>query len=255
MARKFLVAGNWKMHGTPASVDALLGAMRHFSDAQAWSSGQVDVVVCPPSLYVPAALAALTGSSVAVGAQNASEHEAGAYTGEVSPQMFAALGVRYVILGHSERRSLFGESDALVAAKVQQALSAGLTPILCVGETFNERQQGVTSTVVQRQLDAVIALVGIDALHDCVIAYEPVWAIGTGMTATPAQAQEVHAFLRAHLATNSAAIATKIQILYGGSVKAGNAAELFACEDIDGGLIGGASLNAEEFLAICQAAQ
>ncbi len=254
MARKFLVAGNWKMHGTPASVNVLLEAMRRFSDTHAWPSDRVDVAVCPPTLFVPAALAALAGSSVAVGAQNASEHEVGAYTGEVSPQMLAAMGVRYVILGHSERRSLFGEGDALVAAKVQQALRAGLTPILCVGETLSERQQGVTSAVVQRQLDAVIALVGIDALRECVIAYEPVWAIGTGMTATPAQAQEVHAFLRTHLATQSAAIAAKIQILYGGSVKASNAAELFACEDIDGGLIGGASLNAEEFLAICQAA-
>lgn len=255
MARKSLVAGNWKMQGTPASVDALLAALRRFSDAQAWSSGRVDVAVCPPAVFVPAALAALAGSSVAVGAQNASEHEVGAYTGEVSPQMFAAMGVRYVILGHSERRSLFGESDILIAAKVQQALRAGITPILCVGETLNERQQGVTSSVVQRQLDVVIAWVGIDALRDCVIAYEPVWAIGTGMTATPGQAQDVHAFLRTHLAAQSAAIAAKIQILYGGSVKAGNAAELFACEDIDGGLIGGASLNAEEFLAICQAAQ
>lgn len=255
MARKSLVAGNWKMHGTPASVDALLVALRRFSDTQAWSSGRVDVAVCPPTVFVPAALAALAGSSVVVGAQNASEHEAGAYTGEVSPQMFAAMGVRYVILGHSERRSLFGEGDAMVSAKVQQALGAGVTPILCVGETLNERQQGVTYTVVQRQLDAVIARVGVDALRDCVIAYEPVWAIGTGMTATPAQAQDVHAFLRTHLAARSAAIAAKIQILYGGSVKAANAAELFACEDIDGGLIGGASLNAEEFLAICQAAQ
>lgn len=243
------------MHGTPSSVDALLGSLRHFSNAQAWSPTLVDVAVCPPTLFVPAALAALVGSVIAVGAQNASEHESGAYTGEVSPQMYAATGVRYVILGHSERRSLFGESDALVAAKVQQALRAGLIPILCVGETLAERQQGVTSDVVQRQLDAVIAQIGVATFGRCVLAYEPVWAIGTGMTATPAQAQEVHAFLRAHLAKQSSLVATNMQILYGGSVKAGNAAELFACEDIDGGLIGGASLNAEEFLTICQAAQ
>lgn len=255
MARKPLVAGNWKMNGTPASVDALLQALRHFSEAESWSSQRVDVVVCPPSPFIPAAVDLLKNTPVTIGAQNACEHESGAYTGEVAPQMYAALGVRYVILGHSERRSLYGESDALVAAKVQQALRAGLVPIVCVGETLAERQQGVTSAVVQRQLDVVIASIGVEALRACVIAYEPVWAIGTGMTASPAEAQEVHAFLRALVAKQSSDVAMAIQILYGGSVKAGNAAELFACEDIDGGLIGGASLNAEEFLAICQAAQ
>lgn len=255
MARKPLVAGNWKMNGTPASVDALLQALRRFSEAESWSSQRVDVVACPPSPFIPAAVDVLKNTPVAIGAQNACEHESGAYTGEVAPQMYAALGARYVILGHSERRSLYGESDALVAAKVQQALRAGLVPIVCVGETLAERQQGVTSAVVQRQLDAVIASIGVEALRACVIAYEPVWAIGTGMTATPAEAQEVHAFLRALVAKQSSDVAMAIQILYGGSVKAGNAAELFACEDIDGGLIGGASLNAEEFLAICQAAQ
>lgn len=255
MARKSLVAGNWKMHGTPASVDALLGALKRFSDDAAWDVERVDVAVCPPSVFVPAALTQLTGSAVSVGAQNASEHEAGAYTGEVSPQMYAGLGVRYVILGHSERRSLFGEADTLVAAKVQQALQAGLCPIVCVGESLAERQQGITFEVVQRQLDAVISAIGIQALGDCVVAYEPVWAIGTGMTASPAQAQEVHAFLRGLMRRHSSVVAEKVRILYGGSVKAGNALELFACEDIDGGLIGGASLSAEEFLAICRAAQ
>lgn len=255
MARKPLVAGNWKMHGTPASVDDLLATLKRFFGDNAWAGVQVDVAVCPPAVFVPTALSTLKGTPVGVGAQNASEHEVGAYTGEVSPQMYAALGVSYVILGHSERRSLFAESDETVAAKVAQALRAGLCPILCVGESLAERQQGVTFTVVQRQLDAVIARVGIEALGHCVIAYEPVWAIGTGMTATPAQAQEVHAFLRRRLQQQSPEVAAKMRILYGGSVKAGNAAELFACEDIDGGLIGGASLNAEEFLAICRAAQ
>lgn len=255
MARKSLVAGNWKMHGTPASVDALLGVLRGFCEQGAWQSSAVDVAVCPPSVFVPAALSALQGTVIGVGAQNASDHESGAYTGEVSPQMYASLGVKYVILGHSERRALFGESDTLVAGKVQQTLRAGLCPILCVGESLAERQQGVTFSVVQRQLDAVISVVGIQALEQCVIAYEPVWAIGTGMTATPAQAQEVHAYLRGLLRQASADVAAKVRILYGGSVKAGNAAELFACEDIDGGLIGGASLDAGEFLAICRAAQ
>lgn len=255
MARKPLVAGNWKMHGTPASVSELLGALKQFADENAWESERVDVAVCPPSLFVPAALAALNESVIQVGVQNASEHESGAFTGEISPQMCASLGVRYAILGHSERRSLFGEADGVVAAKVVQALRAGLCPILCVGESLAERQQGVTFAVVQRQLEAVVSLAGIDALSRCVLAYEPVWAIGTGMTATPAQAQEVHAFLRGLLKQGSPDVAAKVRILYGGSVKAGNAAELFACEDIDGGLIGGASLNAEEFLAICRAAQ
>lgn len=255
MARKPLVAGNWKMHGTPTSVRALLSALRQFSEDKAWSAARVDVAVCPPAVFVPSALSMLEGCSIAVGAQNTSEHESGAFTGEIAPQMFAALGVRYVILGHSERRTLYSEGDALVAAKVKLALAGGLIPIVCVGETLQERQAAETFAVVRRQLDAVLAEIGIEALGACVIAYEPVWAIGTGVTASPAQAQEVHAFLREHVASLSAEVAAKIQILYGGSVKAGNAAELFACEDIDGGLIGGASLNAEEFLAICRAAQ
>lgn len=255
MARKPLVAGNWKMHGTPASVNDLLGALKRFADEKAWESARVDVAVCPPAVFVPAAISALKGSVIGVGAQNASEHESGAYTGEVAPQMYAGLGVQYVILGHSERRSLFGDTDSVVAAKVVQALRAGLCPVLCVGESLAERQQGVTFDVVRRQLQAVISVTGIEALSRCVLAYEPVWAIGTGMTATPVQAQEVHAFLRGLLKQQSPEVAAKLRILYGGSVKAGNAAELFACEDIDGGLIGGASLNAEEFLAICRAAQ
>lgn len=255
MARKPLVAGNWKMHGTPASVNALLAALTGFVQEGALSLAKVEVAVCPPAPFVPFAVNALKNSGIGVGAQNASEFEQGAYTGEVSPQIYAALGAVFVILGHSERRNLFAESDARVAAKVQQALAAGLKPILCVGETLAERQQSVTTQVVQRQLDAVIEKIGAEALAACVIAYEPVWAIGTGMTATPAQAQEVHAFIRQHIARQTPAVAKNIQILYGGSVKASNAAELFACEDIDGGLIGGASLNAGEFLAICQAAQ
>lgn len=255
MARKPLVAGNWKMHGTPHSVETLVAALKSFSTAGAWSAERVDVAVCPPAIFIPSVVSALEGTPVRVGAQNASEHIQGAYTGEVSSPMYAAFGVFYVLLGHSERRSLYGESDAIIAAKVEQALKAGLVPILCVGETLAERQQAITMAIVQRQVDAVIAKIGINAIASCVIAYEPVWAIGTGLTASPAQAQEVHAYIRQHLATQSQGVAKNIQILYGGSVKAGNAAELFACEDIDGGLIGGASLNAEEFLAICQAAQ
>lgn len=255
MARKALVAGNWKMHGTPASVEALLAALKAFSASETWLSDRVAVAVCPPAPFVPVAVSMLQTSAVLVGAQNASEHESGAFTGEVSPQMYAALGARYVILGHSERRALYAESDALVAVKVQQAMRAGLVPILCVGESLAERQRGDTVSVVRRQLDAVLGVIGIAAMGGCVIAYEPVWAIGTGMTAAPDQAQAVHAFIRQHLAMQSPEVAATIQILYGGSVKANNAAELFACEDIDGGLIGGASLNAEEFLAICRAAQ
>ena len=200
------------------------------------------------------AQAALSGSAVAWGAQDVSEHAAGAYTGEVSAAMIAEFGCRYVIVGHSERRAFYGDTDALVAAKTAAALTAGLVPIVCVGETLDERERGVTGEVVIRQMDAVLAEVGADGLARSVVAYEPVWAIGTGKTATPAQAQEVHALIRGRIGRTSAAVAAGIRILYGGSVKPGNAAELFSQPDIDGGLIGGASLVASDFAAICAAA-
>jgi len=207
-----------------------------------------------PFPYLAQAQASLTGSKVAWGGQNVSEHAQGAYTGEVSAAMLAEFGCRYVLVGHSERRALYGENDATVAAKFAAALQAGLTPILCVGESLAEREAGATGNVVVRQLDAVIAASGIAALQRAVLAYEPVWAIGTGKTATPQQAQDVHALIRARVAASDAAVAQGLQILYGGSVKPGNAQELFAMPDIDGGLIGGASLVADDFLAICSAA-
>ena len=197
----------------------------------------------------------LANSSIAVGAQDVSEQDSGAFTGEVSAPMLKEFGCTCVIVGHSERRALYGEKDDDTARKFAAARKQGLTPILCVGESLEEREQGITEAVVARQLDAVIALEGVTALADAVIAYEPVWAIGTGKTATPQQAQDVHAFIRGKIAVLDASVAEKVQILYGGSVKGSNAAELFAMPDIDGGLIGGASLNAQEFLAICEAGQ
>ncbi len=196
----------------------------------------------------------ISGTPIGLGAQDVSDEDSGAYTGEVAGAMLQDVGCRYVIVGHSERRSIYGESDEFTARKHAAALRHGLTPILCVGELLEEREQGATEQVVERQLDAVIDLVGIEGLNGAVIAYEPVWAIGTGKTATPEQAQEVHAFIRGRLGSESTAIAESTRILYGGSVKAANAPELFSMPDIDGGLIGGASLSADEFLAICRAA-
>jgi len=214
----------------------------------------VDCVVCVPFPYLAQAEAALRGSQVAVGAQNVSEHDAGAYTGEVSGGMLREFGCRYVIVGHSERRALYGERDAQVAAKFLAAQRAGLKPILCVGESLAEREQGVTVEVVGRQLDAVLDAAGVAAFADAVVAYEPVWAIGTGRTASPQQAQDVHEMVRARVAARDARIGADVTILYGGSVKAANAAELFTMPDVDGGLIGGAALVAEDFLAIVRAA-
>jgi triosephosphate isomerase len=248
MARTKFVAGNWKMHGSLAANLALLTAVR------AGAAGlKADVAVCVPYPYLAQAQAVLAGGHVAWGAQDVSEHGQGAFTGEVSGAMLADFACRYVIIGHSERRSFYGDSDAVVAAKFSAALNAGLTPILCVGESLAEREGNITNEVVTRQLDAVIASSGVAALAKAVVAYEPVWAIGTGKTATPAQAQEVHATIRARVAAADAAVAAGLQILYGGSVKAGNAKELFSQPDIDGGLIGGASLVADDFLAICAA--
>jgi triosephosphate isomerase len=233
-----LVAGNWKMHGSAAANRALL-------DALVAGVQGVECVVCVPYPYLAQAAERLKGTAVAWGAQNVSEHAQGAYTGEVSAAMLAEFGCRYVLVGHSERRQLYGESDAVAAAKFAAAQGAGLRPIFCVGETLAERDAGRTEEVVARQLDAVLAR---GKFGDAVLAYEPVWAIGTGRTATPEQAQEVHGFLRKR-------VGGATRILYGGSVKAQNAAAIFAKPDVDGGLIGGASLVAADFLAICAAAR
>lgn len=245
--RKKLVAGNWKMHGSLAENAALLAAIKP-------ALAGIEAVVCVPFPYLAQAQALLTGSSIAWGAQNVSEQGKGAFTGEVSAAMLLDFGCKYVIVGHSERRSLYGESDALVARKFMAAQAAGLTPILCVGESLDERESGVTEAVVARQLDAVIDAAGVGALATAVVAYEPVWAIGTGKTATPEQAQAVHAFIRGKIAALDADVAARLVVQYGGSVKAANAAELMVQPDIDGGLIGGASLVADEFVAICRAA-
>jgi len=246
--RKKLVAGNWKMHGSLAENVALLSALKP-------ALAGIEAVVCVPFPYLAQAQSELAGSSIAWGAQNLSEHSKGAYTGEVSASMLRDFGCSYVIVGHSERRSLYGESDQQVAAKFIAAQAGGLVPILCVGESLEERESGITEQVVARQLDAVISAAGIGALANAIVAYEPVWAIGTGKTASPEQAQTVHAFIRSKIAGLDAAIADGLVIQYGGSVKAANAAELLAQPDIDGGLIGGASLIADEFVAICRAAK
>lgn len=233
-----LVAGNWKMHGSRAANRMLLGAILG-NPVQG-----VECAVCVPFPYLAEAGEQLRGSSVALGAQNASEHAQGAYTGEVSAGMLKELGCRYAIVGHSERRQLYGESDAQVAAKFAAATAAGVTPILCVGETLAEREAGRTEQVVARQLDCVLEK---NPFGNAVLAYEPVWAIGTGRNATPEQAQQVHAFLRKRISSGN-------RILYGGSVKPQNAPAIFAMADVDGGLIGGASLVAQDFLVILKAA-
>ncbi len=245
-----LVAGNWKLNGSRESIKSLVSGLV----AGEGGVNQADVAVCPSFVYLNEVNALLADSKISLGSQDICAEDSGAYTGEVAGSMIAEMGCSYAIVGHSERRSIYGESDELVARKFVAAQRHGLRPILCVGETLEEREQGVTEDVVARQIDAVIAEAGIAAFKDAVIAYEPVWAIGTGMTATPEQAQDVHAFIRARIAESDSAVAEGIQILYGGSVKGNNAAELFANVDIDGGLIGGASLDADEFLAICKAA-
>jgi triosephosphate isomerase len=240
-----LVVGNWKMNGGLASNGALLGEI---TAGWARTRGR-ELAVCVPYPYLAQAQAALAATPVAWGAQNVSEHAAGAFTGEVSAGMLVEFGCRYAIVGHSERRQQFGETDAAVAAKAKAALAVGMVPIVCVGETLAEREAGTTEAVVLRQIDAVLGTVGQDAAR-MVVAYEPVWAIGTGRTAAPAEAQAVHATLRARLAQSGAA---EVLLLYGGSVKADNAKALFGMADIDGGLIGGASLKSTEFLAIARA--
>jgi triosephosphate isomerase (TIM) len=248
--RQKLVAGNWKMNGSKADIKELLNGIKQgIGDVET-----AEVAVCPPFIYLGEVEAQLSGTPIAWGAQNLSTEEKGAFTGEISAAMVNDFSCKYVLVGHSERRSLYGEDDAVVAKKFSVARAAGLKPILCIGETLEEREKGVTNDVVARQLEAVIDLEGIAALADGVIAYEPVWAIGTGKTASPEQAQEVHAFIRGLLAGKDESVAAKVQILYGGSMNAANAAELLAQTDIDGGLIGGASLKAEDFLTICRAA-
>jgi triosephosphate isomerase len=247
--RRPLVAGNWKMHGTRAEAKALVESVAGGLSA----ASRAEAAVCPPFVLIPFVAEKLAGTAIAWGGQNLSEHKSGAYTGEVSGAMLRDAGCIYVIVGHSERRTYYSETDELVAAKFAAAQDAGLIPILCVGETLAQREAGETETVVARQLDAVLAGSGIAAFHRAVIAYEPVWAIGTGRTATPDQAQAVHHFIRERLARLDKAVAGGLRILYGGSVKGSNARELFGQADIDGGLIGGASLNAQEFLAICRA--
>jgi len=248
--RQPLVAGNWKMNGSRASIEVLLAGIKGGLGAVK----SAEVAVCAPFIYIPDVQSQLQGTLVSWGGQDLSTEKSGAYTGEISASMLNDFGCKYVIVGHSERRAYHFESDQVVAKKFAAAREAGLVPILCVGETLKEREQGITEQVVARQLDAVIELEGIAALADCVVAYEPVWAIGTGMTATPEQAQDVHAFLRGRVAAQDSNVAMGLRILYGGSMKPSNAAELMAKADIDGGLIGGAALKAEDFLGICSAA-
>ncbi|HET9818141.1 MAG TPA: triose-phosphate isomerase [Rhodanobacteraceae bacterium] len=247
MRRKF-VAGNWKMNGSRQLAATLVGAL---VEAKIEA---VDVAVFPPYPYLREACAARAGSRIAVGGQDVSEHESGAFTGEVSAAMLRDVGCDMVLAGHSERRQYHHETDAQVAAKVAQALAHDLTAVLCVGETLEQREADETTAVVSRQLRAVVDRCGIAAFERIVVAYEPVWAIGTGRTASPGQAQDVHALLRSQLAADDARIAGSTRIVYGGSVKPGNAAELFAQPDIDGGLIGGACLQSTDFLSICAAA-
>ena len=246
--RRNLVAGNWKMNGSAESIRGLLQGIKEGAAEVA----AVELAVFPPFVYLGLVEQQLTGTAIAWGNQNLSEHASGAYTGEVAGPMLNDFHCAYVIVGHSERRTLYGESDEVVARKFAAARKVGIKPILCVGETLEERDQGVTESVVERQLKAVLDLEGIEAFNDAVIAYEPVWAIGTGRTATPQQAQDVHAFIRAKLTAQNPAVAAKTRILYGGSMKAANSGELMAMADIDGGLIGGASLDAKDFLAIAR---
>ncbi len=248
--RRPLVVGNWKMNGTRASVRRLLEAILKGLPKDI----PVDVGVCPAYVFIPQAAEQLKGSPVLLGAQNVADQEAGAFTGEVSAAMLREFGCQLVIVGHSERRLGYGESDALIAARYQKAIEHGLCPILCIGETLEQREAGQTFEVVDAQLSAVLKRAGIESLTRAVIAYEPVWAIGTGRTATPQQAQEVHDYIRQSLAAQDRKVAEQVKILYGGSVNAANAQALFAMADIDGGLIGGASLQADSFLTIVQAA-
>ena len=246
--RRKLVAGNWKMHGSRASTQALAEAIGKAP------AGGCDIVVFPPFAYLAELIWRGKGGTIAFGAQDVSEYAQGAYTGDVAAAMVRDIGATHALVGHSERRQYHAETNACVAAKFAQAQAAGLIPVLCVGETLEQRDADQTQAVISVQLDAVLQRCGIAAFTQAMVAYEPVWAIGTGRTATPALAQEVHDFIRGKLAMADATIASSLRLLYGGSVKPGNAAELFAQADVDGGLIGGASLVAADFLAICAAA-
>lgn len=239
------------MNGSLASIRSLIDGLMSGVNAV---SKNVDIAVCPSYVYLPEVSRLLEGSHIAWGAQNMCDKPSGAYTGEVAGEMLKDFKCRYVIIGHSERRTYYGETDEVVAKKHAAVIGAGMIPILCIGETLDERETGQTEAVVAQQIDAVIGSLGVASLENAVIAYEPVWAIGTGRTATPEQAQEVHRFIRQRISGHDAAVAGKIRILYGGSMKGSNAAELLVQPDIDGGLIGGASLDAKEFLSICQAA-
>lgn len=248
--RRPIVAGNWKLNGSRQSVKSLVDSIQSgISEVT-----KAEVVVCPTFVHLGEVSEAIQGSPIRLGAQDVSDQDEGAFTGEVAAPMLKEYGCEFVIVGHSERRNVFGEGDDFTAKKFAAVRRAGLTPILCVGELLEERENGQTEDVVARQLDAVIELEGVGAFADAVIAYEPVWAIGTGKTATPDQAQSVHQFIRAKLAALDAGVAAGVRILYGGSMKGSNAPELLAMADIDGGLIGGAALKGEEFLAICRAA-
>ena len=249
--RRSLVAANWKMNGSLASIRPLLDGVITGLE----TGCDAEVAICPPYVYLAELAELLKNKDIEIGSQNISQLESGAYTGEVSADMLKDFSCKYAIVGHSERRALYGESDTLVAAKFVRAQESELVPILCVGEQLHERESGDTEVVIERQINAVIELAGIASFNNTVIAYEPVWAIGTGKTATPEQAQEVHAFVRLLLARHDDAVADKIRILYGGSVKAANAVEIFNMVDVDGGLIGGASLDTDEFLSICHAAR
>ena len=245
--RKTIVAGNWKMNASKESVNKLvMGILSGMSNVSS------EVVICAPFPYLSQVEALITHSQVRLGAQNLNTNMSGAFTGEVSADMIKDFGVQHVIVGHSERRSLHGETNTIVAEKVKAALDSDLIPLFCVGETLEQREAGETESVVAAQINTVVDLVGIDAFLNIVVAYEPVWAIGTGVTASPEQAQEVHAFIRQLLANNNYDVAQQTPILYGGSMNATNAKELIACADIDGGLIGGASLKPEDFLQICR---
>lgn len=246
--RSRLVVGNWKMHGSLDEIESLLSDILA---AELPKPSAMEIGVCPTFLHIPAVRQRLSGSGLLLGAQDARPEAEGAFTGAVAAAMLTEFDVHFLIVGHSERRQVFGETDADVAEKFAAAQRFGLQPILCLGETREQREQDKTEEVVLGQLDAVLEAVGIGAFEHAVLAYEPVWAIGTGETATPEQAQEVHALLRAHLARQDSDIAGNLRILYGGSVKAANAAELFGQQDIDGGLVGGASLKPDEFIAIC----
>ena len=249
-SRKTLIAGNWKMNGSRSMSDELVRAIL----ADLPEHENLEMLVLPPFPYLAQVVELCHGRSLKVGAQDLSHEAGGAFTGDVSAAMLLDCGARYVLVGHSERRELHGEDDEKVAAKFVAALEAGLIPILCVGERLEEREAGLADAVIHRQIEAVLNRSGIEAFARAVIAYEPVWAIGTGKTATPEQAQQIHALIRSRLSKDDATIGGQVQILYGGSMKPQNAADLLACEDIDGGLIGGAALKSNDFLGIAQSA-